>query len=257
MPNYIKLTDKQERELKRLVQRANRRIKAAERQGKSTLPREQWHTPNTPISRSTKFTSKEEFQEHLKMLRNVKPATTTRKRTKPTAPKQQYIELTPAQKDELRRLTQLANRRIKAAERAYRKAGREVLPREVVGDFQIKEQWHTPDTPISRSIKFTSYREFRRHMQMLREFERLRPGIKEYTTVQREKTLIAIESALGVNVPPELEAEILKMSAPQLADFWERFSNKASKMGIKYSSDAVMTDTLQEFFPEDTKNFVA
>ena len=72
-----------------------------------------------------------------------------------------YVNLTAQQKDEIRRLTQLANRRIKFAEKEYKRAGGSVLPREVVGDLQIKEKWATPNTPISRSVRFESEKDYR------------------------------------------------------------------------------------------------
>ena len=46
-----------------------------------------------------------------------------------------YVKLTSAQKDEIRRLTQLANRRIKFALKEYERSGGTVLPKEVVGDY--------------------------------------------------------------------------------------------------------------------------
>lgn len=164
-----------------------------------------------------------------------------------------YVNLSGAQKSEIRRLTQLANRRIKAAERAYRKEGMEILPSEIVGGYQIKEQWNTDKTPISRSVKFQSQKEYRKQLQYLRSFEVSRPGIKEYTQVQREKTKEAVETSLGVDAPKELQQRIDKMTAPQLSNFWNKFSDKASKLGVLYSSDQAMQETLNELFPEDIK----
>src|SRR6185312_2510367 len=93
--------------------------------------------------------------------------------------KKKYIDLTAAQKDEIRRLTQLHNRRVKAAERAYAKAGKEILPIEIVGkrELQLKENWHTKTTPLSRSVKFESQKEYRQHLHFLRQTEVNRPGI--------------------------------------------------------------------------------
>lgn len=162
-----------------------------------------------------------------------------------------HVALTAAQKDEIRRLTQLANRRIKAAERAYRKQGLSVLPTEVVGEYQIKEKWNTASTPLSRSVKFSDMREYRQHLQFLRSFEISRPGIKEYTRIQQNKTLRAVNSSIGVMPSPELMAKIEKMTAPELSQFWKSFSDKSAKLGLKYSSNSAMTQTLAEFFPED------
>lgn len=164
-----------------------------------------------------------------------------------------YVKLTAAQKDELRRLTQLANRRIKAAERAYRKAGKEVLPSEVAGQHQVKERWVTKSTPISRSVKFETQEDYRKQLNYLRSFERQKPGIKEYTSIQREKTAQAVETSLGVDIPEDLQKRLSKMTAPELSEFWNRFSEKASKLGMKYSSEQAMQDTLNELYPDDIK----
>ena len=162
-----------------------------------------------------------------------------------------YIDLTASQKDEIRRLTQLANRRIKNAEKAYRKEGRTVLPSEVVGGYQVKEKWNTKATPISRSVKFQTQKEYRQQLKFLRSFEVTRPGIKEYTQIQREKTKDALDTSFGDMVSDSLMKKIDSMSAPQLSDFWKRFSDKSAKLAFQYSSSAAMAETLQEFFPED------
>lgn len=169
-----------------------------------------------------------------------------------------YVKLTPQQKDEIRRLTQLANRRIKAAERAYSKAGHRVIPREIAGDYQVKERWATKNTPISRSVKFESQKEYRKQLQFLRSFEVTRPGIKEYTNIQREKVGMAVKSSLGPEVSFALiEEKLAKLTAPQLAEFWNTFSDKASRLGMNYSSEAVMEQTFVELFPEDLYSTLA
>ena len=161
------------------------------------------------------------------------------------------VQLNPAQKEEIRRLTQLANRRIKNVEKAYAKEGKAVLPRELVGDFQIRETWQTKANPLSRSIKFEDDKAYNDHLRMLRSFETSRPGIKEYTQIQRAKTSAAIETALGKELPPGFSKKLGRMSAPGLADFWQKFSERASRMGAIYSSLSAMTETIEEFFPED------
>lgn len=162
-----------------------------------------------------------------------------------------YITLTAEQKSEVRRLTQLANRRIKSAQKVYSKESMEILPSEVVGEYQIKEKWNTGKTPISRSVKFESQKEYRKQLKHLRSFEVSRPNIKEYTQVQREKTKEAVETSLGIEPTKELSQRIDKMTAPELSNFWNKFSDKASKLGIIYSSDQAMQQTLDEIFPED------
>ena len=112
------------------------------------------------------------------------------------------VQLNPAQKEEIRRLTQLANRRIKNVDKAYAKEGKSVLPKELVGNFQIRETWQTKTNPLSRSIKFEDEKAYNDHLRMLRSFETSRPGIKEYTKIQRMKTSAAIETALGKDLPP-------------------------------------------------------
>jgi hypothetical protein len=171
-----------------------------------------------------------------------------------------YIDLNAAQKDEIRRLTQLANRRIKSAHKAFSKEGKDVVPKEIVGPYQIKEQWNTASTPMSRSVKFESTAAYRAHLKFLRSFDpkapgESRPGVREYTKVQREKTLLAAENAMGTELPKNITKAMNKMTAPQLSTFWNVFSDKAAKMGEKYSSDSVMAQTLAEFFPEDMMNF--
>lgn len=169
--------------------------------------------------------------------------------------------LTPTQKDEIRRLTQLANRRIRTAEKNYRKAGKIVAPKEVVGHIQTKDRWHTPSTPLSRSVVFESKEDYERQLRFLRSFDpkstpNARPTLTEYTITQRSKTAISLESALGVEIPTSLLEKINNMTAPELSEFWRRFSNKSSRLGIRYSSNQAMQETLNEMFPEDMEQFV-
>ena len=161
------------------------------------------------------------------------------------------VNLTHAQKDEIRRLTQFANRRILAVAREYKYGGKDLLPRELVGDYQIKEKWHTNKTPISRSVKFDSLQDYRRQLNKLRSFEVQKDDIWTYTRVQREKTLKAMETSLGVEIPPDLVNKINSLSAPQLSDFWVKFSNASSRLGTQYSSDSAMIKALEEYFQED------
>ena len=163
------------------------------------------------------------------------------------------VQLNPAQKEEIRRLTQLANRRIKNVEKAYAKEGKSVLPREIVGDFQVREQWQTKVNPLSRSVKFEDNKAYNEHLRMLRSFETTKPGIQEYTKIQRAKTGAAIETALGKELPDKFAKKLNKMTAPKLADFWNKFSERAARMGATYSSLSAMTETIEEFFPEDAK----
>lgn len=166
------------------------------------------------------------------------------------------VNLTNAQKAELRRLTQFANRRIQAVAREYKYAGKDVLPRELVGEYQIKEKWHTPKTPISRSVKFDSMADYRRQINKLRAYEVQRDDIWTYTRVQKEKTLQAMETALGREVPPDLQNKVNSLTAAKLSNFWATFSNKASRLGTQYSSNSAMVNAMEDYFQEDIDNLL-
>lgn len=161
------------------------------------------------------------------------------------------FKLSAGQKDEIRRLTQLANRRIKNTERAYKKEGLTVLPSEIVGDKQIKEKWATSSTPISRSVKFEDKAAYKKQLKYLKSFELYRPGIKEYTDIQKTKILAGVETGLGVIPPEKLQKRIGKMSAPELSKFWDTFSNKSARMGFSYSSSSAFLLAMNEYFSED------
>lgn len=172
-------------------------------------------------------------------------------------------KLTNAQKDEIRRLTQLANRRIKTAEKQYRQAGKMVAPKDVVGHVQTKDKWHTPNTPLTRSVVFESKEDYQRQLRFLQSFDPKAPGsprqkkqtMSDYTKVQRAKTAQAMQTSLGVDVPLSVLERINELTAPELSEFWKRYSEKSSKLGVKYSSLQAMQETLNELFPEDVKQF--
>lgn len=166
------------------------------------------------------------------------------------------VNLTNVQKDELRRLTQFANRRILAVAREYRHAGKDVLPRELVGEYQIKEKWHTAKTPISRSVKFDSMQDYRRQLNKLRSYEVQKDDIWTYTRIQKEKTLQAMETSLGREIPPDLANKVNRLTAAKLGDFWNNFSNKASRLGIQYSSNSAMVKAMEDYFQEDIDNLL-
>lgn len=168
----------------------------------------------------------------------------------------------PRLREEIRRLTQLANRRIRTTAKQYERAGKRVLPSEVVGNrpnLQHRGGWHTPNTPLSRSIVFDSEKEFRKHLRFLQSFDpkisgrSARPTISEYTRTQRSKTAQAIESSLGMEVPTKLLERINTMSAPELSEFWKRYSDKSRQLGVRYSSTQAMQETLNEIFPDDVQ----
>lgn len=167
------------------------------------------------------------------------------------AKKPEYIKLTNEQKKELRRLTQLANRRIAAFTKEYEKYGLSIIPYEVSGGIQTRKQWATEKYAISRSTKFKSEIEFKKHMQWLRQFENpvIRETVTSYTKTQQKKTLQAMETALG-GVTDEQRRMIESMSAGELALFWDTFSDIANRKGVQYSSDATLYQTW-ELFNED------
>ena len=167
------------------------------------------------------------------------------------------VNLTARQKDEIRKLTQFANRRIKRAFKEYEEGGRTVVPMDLTGFLNTRDEWHTENTPLSRSVVFESEQEYRRTINRLRQFRHTAPDIKTWTDDQRSVTLSGLESSLGRgNVPDEVINKVLEMDAVQLSDFWNRFSQKARRMGAQYSSYQNMLDTLREFFPEDFENLM-
>lgn len=161
------------------------------------------------------------------------------------------VRLTPAQKDEIRKLTQFANRRIRAAQKAYEQEGKMILPRELAGDVQMRDDWMTSNTPLSRSVVFESQDAYRQRIQFLRRFRANAPTVQEYTTTQSEHTKQAMETSLGRELSPTFKAKLEGMSAPQLSEFWKEFSRQASRLGLSYSSDQAMRTAISEFFGED------
>ena len=166
------------------------------------------------------------------------------------------VKLTDRQKDEVRKLTQFANRRIKRAFKEYEDAGRTVVPTDLTGLLNTRDEWHTANTPLSRSVVFESEQEYRRTINRLRQFRHTAPDIQTWTDDQRVVTLSGLETALGNDVPDEVINKVIEMDAVQLSEFWDRFSKKARRMVTQYSSYQNMVDTLREFFPEDFENIL-
>ena len=161
-------------------------------------------------------------------------------------------KLTAYEKNELRRLTQMANRRIKAYMVEYEKAGLSIIPKEVSGGIQTREQWASEKYAISRSTKFANEQAFRSHLNWLRQFEKpaIRPRVTEYTKVQKAKTIEAYKTIMG-NINEETVKKIEKMSLPELSKFWKKFSDRARKLGTQYSSDAMQVLMENELYAED------
>jgi hypothetical protein len=166
-------------------------------------------------------------------------------------PKAGYTIKDKDAKEEFRRLTQFANRRIAAAFKEYEKEGFRVVPADVTGGLSTRQDWYSDKYALSRSIKFANEKEYKKHLHWLRQFEHIRPTIGEYTDVQRTKTLDAIETTLGMDVPEQLAKTIAKASAPQLSRLWKEFNRKVVRQGFRYSSNDAMSAALLEIFPED------
>ncbi len=195
-----------------------------------------------------------------------------------------FINLSADQKEEIRRLTQLANRRIRAAAKEYKKEGLEILPREMVGDKQTREKWMTDKNPISRTTRFTSEADYKKQLTFLQSFEKYRPNMTEYTRVQQMKTKQAIETGMGPDAlqmkgqfdigrltnnkgksaakgkdkpPITLDERLSQLTAPQLSKFWKKYSENMTKLGPRFmNTKTVMQITMEDLFPEDLQNVV-
>ncbi len=163
------------------------------------------------------------------------------------------FKLTPQQKDEIRRLTQLANRRIKAFEKEYKKEGLEILPYGPTGGIQTRAQWETKNYPLSRSVVFGSEKDYKQRLAFLKSFADPspagRPTVTQYKEVQQMKLSRAITTALG-DTPDSLQSRINSMSPAQISKFWNEFSERASRLGLQYSSSAIMEELL-DIYEED------
>jgi len=172
--------------------------------------------------------------------------------------KRKYVKLSVAHKEEIRRLTQFANRRIRQAQKVYAREGKDILPRDIVGkqELQIKDTWHTNKNPLSRSTKFRTTEDFEQHMKFLRSFEDERPTVGQYTKIQHERTLKAVKNTLGYMDLEQFEGKIRGMTAPQQDEFWKKFGRKAQRKGMSYDSEQVLRETMAEFFPEDREHLL-
>lgn len=158
--------------------------------------------------------------------------------------------LTEKQKKFLRRLTQRANRRITTADKKFRAEGREILPRSIAGKYQVRDRWETKTNPLSASTKFESRREYQARISMLRDLANT-PTYTEFARVEQRKITKAVKTSFGRDLPPDLEKRLAKMTPPQLAEFWSRYSARASQLGLRYSSAQAMKETMEDFFSED------
>jgi hypothetical protein len=169
-----------------------------------------------------------------------------------------YLDFNKEQKSEFRRLVQNANRRVTRATEAYEREGMDIPPSFLVGGKQDRSEWYSDSMAFSRSMDFKTEKEYRQALEFFKSFDPKTPGrnekrptMTEYRKTQHKRTVEAMQNILGIDVPKELVKKIKKMSAPQMTKFWASFSKKASRMGMKYSSNDAMMATLAEFFPED------
>lgn len=181
-------------------------------------------------------------------------------------------QLTPQQKEEFRRLTQKANRRIAKAFREYEKEGLRLVPKALTGGFvQSKKEWSSQKYALSRSVtQFSSRKDYLSYMQKLRQFDipEIKGGVPTYTEYQsigRDKLKQAINTALGKtglnNLPSDIkkvmDKRIDEMTTQEQSKFWKKFEQTSAKMGMKYSSGAAMESALEEiFFKEDLKPII-
>lgn len=164
--------------------------------------------------------------------------------------------ITKQEYKELRRLTLKANRRIKSYEKIYREAGKNIIPYEVVGDkdLQTREGWLTKSSPLSSAkSQFKDEQSFREHMRYLRTFdnEALRPTPTAYRKGKQGVTLSALNTVFDDDVPAAVKNKIMKMDLIEITDFWEDYEDRANKLGMNYSSQAVISSMLDEFTKED------
>ena len=170
-----------------------------------------------------------------------------------------------AQVDLIRRLAQKANRRIKTAFNQYEAAGKHRIPGALTGGkITVKADWETEKYPVSRKSSFASEKEFQAHLTWLKRFDLPEvkgglPTMSEFSKVQGNKIIIAMQTAIGsatiYDIPPELMEHMYKaigkMTAPEQTKFWEAFSKRSQKMLDKYSSKAAMEQALNEFFGKE------
>lgn len=168
-----------------------------------------------------------------------------------------YINLTTKEKNELRRLTQKANRQIKQFDKMMRKEGLQISPNQPTGGIQHRSQWETEKNPLSRSTKFSDKSEFKQRMRWLRTFdsEVVRPKYTEYSLVERDKLKQAIETSLGTDLDEGTNNNIDNMGLGKLKKFWDKFSNISARLGLQYSSGQAMAQTV-EFFKEDLQGVI-
>lgn len=169
-----------------------------------------------------------------------------------------YIKLTKQEKNELRRLTQKANRQVKQYHKAMKREGLEIAPYQPTGGIQTKAQWETEKNPLSRSTKFVDKSEFKKRMRFLRSFDNEieRPKYTEYSIAQKNKLKKAMETSIGDNLSSDMNDKIDSLGLGQVNKFWDKFEEVSRRLGMNYSSQQAMSMTL-EFFNEDKEGLLS
>lgn len=164
-------------------------------------------------------------------------------------------QLTPQQKEEFRRLTQKANRRIAKAFREYEKEGLRLVPKALTGGFlQSRKEWKSQQYALSRSVtQFKSRKDYLNYMKRLRQFDVKEekggvPTFTEYKAVIANKIEAAFMTSISKIKLGDLEKDVMNIVLQSLRSmdmfdqkgFWDKFEEYGSKMGIQYSSEAAM-----------------
>jgi hypothetical protein len=164
------------------------------------------------------------------------------------------FKLNAKEKDEIRKLTQQANRRIAAFLKVYEDGGYRVIPKEVSGGFniEVREEFQTNKYALSRSTKFETEKEYKRHLNRLKRFDPdyqgpdRTPSVSEYTEIQKEKTFSAIKTA-GIEIDEYNLQRLESMDIIELKKFWAEFTRRAVRMAAEYSSDQLFMAMMDEY----------
>lgn len=157
-------------------------------------------------------------------------------------------------RNDFRRLTQLANRRVKAFTKHYEKGGQNIIPKAVTAGFDVqsRKQWFSEKYAFSRSVKFESKKDYQEHMAKLRKFDNKQKifesslNVTEYTALQQDKIASALNTS-GVEIDMNMYNKINSMTAVELSKFWATYERIGRRMGLQYNSEAAMSLALDEF----------
>ena len=89
---------------------------------------------------------------------------------------------------------------------------------------------------------------------MLKKFEPGRadsvPTVRDYNKINRDKLKQAIETS-GIELDKKTLKQLNKLDSAGISKFWKEYQTRALRKGLQYSSEAVMTETLEEFDPSE------